>query len=88
LTTVTADMLDGSATSRVTTYAYGANGDLVTTDLPNGTVEARTYDADGRLASIATTVGAGGMAISGSAGSRAAGELDSALGGLLASLGF
>ncbi len=37
-------------------YAYGANGDLATTDLPNGAVGTRTSDALNRLASIATTV--------------------------------
>ena len=44
-----------SARSQVTTYAYDDDGNLLTTALPNGTVETRTYDALNRLASIATT---------------------------------
>ena len=63
LTTVTADTLDGSAASQVTTYAYDLDGHLLTTDLPNGTVEARAYDTLGRLQSIATTVSSTGATI-------------------------
>ena len=63
LTTVTAGKLDGSSASQVTTYAYDLDGDLVATDLPNGTVEARTYDPLGRLASISTTVAATGAVV-------------------------
>jgi fibro-slime domain-containing protein/RHS repeat-associated protein len=47
LQTVKADKLDGqdlSATPLVTTYVYDAADRLVSTTLPNGTVETRTYD--------------------------------------------
>jgi len=63
LTTVTADRLDGQAASQVTTYAYDAAGNLLTTTLPNNTVETRAYDTLNRLASIATTDGVAGPVV-------------------------
>jgi RHS repeat-associated protein len=39
----------------LTTYAYDPDGNLVRTALPDGTVETRTYDAQGRLLTIDAT---------------------------------
>ena len=57
LTTVTTVKLDGAAltTPLVTTCAYDLGNNLVTTALPNGTVETRSYDALGRLTDLVNT---------------------------------
>jgi YD repeat-containing protein len=59
--------LDGATVSPglVTTYSYDLNNNLVTTALPNGTVETRGYDDLNRLTSIVTTLGASGPVIVG-----------------------
>src|SRR5262249_9531772 len=54
ITTYTFDALGRQASvtdpdGGVTRYTYDAAGNLVRTELPNGTVEARTYDALDRL---------------------------------------
>jgi YD repeat-containing protein len=51
LATVTADKLEGQSLTPplVTTYRYDPAGNLVETDLPNGTAEARGYDRLNRL---------------------------------------
>ena len=61
LTTVMAVKLDGAtlATPLATTYAYDLNNALTRTTLPNGTVEARSYDSLDRLIDVVTTGPAG-----------------------------
>jgi RHS repeat-associated protein len=57
LSTVTTTKLDGATlgTPLVTTYGYDLNNNLVSTSLPNGTSETRTYDVLNRLVSLTNT---------------------------------
>jgi len=52
------DKLDSTASPRVTTYAWNADGHLASITRPNGTVRSITYDTAGRPATIAESAGA------------------------------
>jgi len=52
------DKLDSTASPRVTTYGWNADGHLASITRPNGTVRSITYDTAGRPATIAESAGA------------------------------
>ncbi|SIO67996.1 intein C-terminal splicing region/RHS repeat-associated core domain-containing protein [Singulisphaera sp. GP187] len=64
---MTVDKLDGATLSQplVTTYTYDLDDRLVSTAMPNGTVETRGYDVLNHLTSIVTTLGASGPVLAG-----------------------
>ena len=52
------DRLDSTASPRVTTYSWNADGHLASVTRPNGTVRTITYDSAGRLSAIGESAGA------------------------------
>ena len=52
------DRLDSTASPRVTTYSWNADGRLASVTRPNGTVRTITYDSAGRPSAIGESAGA------------------------------